>query len=101
MDSSTGTVTLEAFADRVGCHFTTASRLRAGERMPSRETLGKIVEEYDLDKEEVLDLFTQGDRRKFGEYLQRHVFKTSDESGSAPTETGTGEHDASSGSSAA
>lgn len=75
MDESTGTVTLEAFAARVGCHFTTASRLRAGERMPSSETLGRIVEEYGLNKEEVLDLYTKGDRRKFGEYLREHVFK--------------------------
>lgn len=43
--------------------------------MPSSETLGRIVEEYDLNKEEVLDLFTLGDRRKFGEYLREHVFK--------------------------
>ncbi len=101
MDSSTGTVTLEAFADRVGCHFTTASRLRAGERMPSRATLGRIVEVYDLDKEEVLDLFTQGDRQKFGKYLREHVFGASDESGSAPIETGTASHGTSHGSSAA
>lgn len=43
--------------------------------MPSSETLGRIVEEYDLDKEEVLDLYTKGDRRAFGAYLRLHVFK--------------------------
>lgn len=46
--------------------------------MPSKETLGRIVEEYNLDKEEVLDLFTEGNREEFGAYLRKHVFKTDD-----------------------
>lgn len=80
---NTGYVTLEAFAARVGCHFTTASRLRNGERMPSRELLGRIVEEYDLNPKEVLDLFTTGAPSEFGDYLKEHVFKVdSDEVGS-------------------
>ena len=88
MDSNTDTVTLEAFADRVGCHFTTASRLRSGERMPSRELLGRIVGRYHLDEKEVLNLFTTGTSKEFGEYLREHVFKTADESEAAPQETG-------------
>lgn len=74
MDSNTDTVTLEAFADRVGCHFTTASRLRSGDRMPSRELLGRIVEAYGLDKEVAFDMFTAGDSAKFGEFLRKQVF---------------------------
>lgn len=93
MDSNTDTVTLEAFADRVGCHFTTASRLRSGDRMPSKKLLGHIVEEYGLNKEEAFDLFTSGTASEFGAYLREQIFKTSDEDGSAPQETGNKTHD--------
>ena len=56
--------------------------------MPSRETLGRIVVEYDLNKEEVLDLFTRGDRIEFGRYLREHVFKTDDDVEAVPVKTG-------------
>lgn len=76
MDKSTGSaVTLEAFADRVGCHFTTASRLRSGERLPGRKLLGRITHEYHLDPSEVLDAYSDSQER-FGEYLRTHVFNT-------------------------
>lgn len=93
---STGTVTLEAFADRVGCHFTTASRLRSGERMPGRELLGRIVEEFDLDKEKALDIYTQEDGpAEFGRFLRAQVFKSDDdevESAKTESETGVSAH---------
>lgn len=57
--------------------------------MPSKETLGRIVDEYNLDKEEVLDLFTEGNRTKFGAYLREHVFKSEDDVEAVPVETGT------------
>lgn len=88
MDSNTETVTLEAFADRVGCHFTTASRLRSGERMPSKTLLGRIVEAYDLDKTEAFDLFTTGTPVEFGDYLREKVFERAVDSESKPQETG-------------
>lgn len=94
MDSNQDTVTLEAFADRVGCHFTTASRLRSGDRMPSRELLGRIVEAFDLDKEKTFDLFTSGDASQFGAHLRATVFAVESESGSASQETGNKTHDA-------
>jgi transcriptional regulator with XRE-family HTH domain len=98
---STGTVTLEAFAARVGCHFTTASRLRAGERMPGRQLLGRIVDEYHLDPEESLKLFTEGTPNEFGAYLRENVFKGSDEDEAASRETGAITHDTDTGSTAA
>lgn len=70
-------VSLDAFAARVGCHFTTASRLKAGERFPGRVVLGKIVREYNLDPIQVLKLYTaEGEeaRKAFGEYLKSVVF---------------------------
>lgn len=74
MNKSTGrAVTLDDFADRVECHFTTASRLRSGERLPGRRLLGRIVKEYDLDHEGALDAFTKGPDA-FGDFLRQHVF---------------------------
>ncbi|QNJ57639.1 helix-turn-helix DNA binding domain protein [Streptomyces phage Keanu] len=96
MDSNAETVTLEAFADRVGCHFTTASRLRSGERKPSSVLLGRIVEEYGLDKEEAFDLFTQKDNAsEFGAYLRRVVFDANSDEPGSTEETGNKTHDAS------
>ncbi len=83
MDKSTGTVTLEAFADRVGCHFTTASRLRSGQRLPGRKLLGKIVKEYHLDPQEALDAFTDSNET-FGAYLRTNVFGIEDDGDSTP-----------------
>jgi transcriptional regulator with XRE-family HTH domain len=80
MDKSTGTVTLEAFAARVGCHFTTASRLRAGLRLPGRRLLGRVVKEYGLDPVTALDAFTDS-KEAFGEYLRTNVFHPNNEAG--------------------
>lgn len=78
MDKETDSaVTLEAFASRVGCHFTTASRLRAGERLPGRRLLGVIVSQYNLVHKEALDAFTTGPEA-FGAYLRTKVFNVND-----------------------
>ncbi len=78
MENSTApsAVTLDAFAERVGCHFTTASRLKSGERLPGRELLGRIIDAYDLDVQEAMRIYTSGGdaRQKFGQYLCDHVF---------------------------
>lgn len=77
MEQSTGTVTLEAFAARVDCHFTTASRLRAGQRLPGRRLLGRIVKEYNLseeDKKEAYRIFTDETEVEFGEFLRAKIF---------------------------
>ncbi|TAK82631.1 MAG: XRE family transcriptional regulator [Aquabacterium sp.] len=72
--TNTGTaVTLEAFAERVGCHFTTASRIRAGHRLPGRVLLGVIVEKYNLDPKEALKAFTTN-KETFGAYLRANIF---------------------------
>lgn len=66
-------MTLETFSARVGCHFTTASRLRAGERRPSPTTLRRIVSEYGLDREKAFNAFTAGPEA-FGAFLREYVF---------------------------
>jgi transcriptional regulator with XRE-family HTH domain len=75
MNTDKSAVTLEAFAARVGCHFTTASRLRAGQRMPSRKLLGRIIRAYGLDPVETMTVYTSGSSGDFGKFLLGSVFE--------------------------
>ena len=45
--------------------------------MPGRELLGRIVEEFDLDREAAFDIYTQEDAAKFGKFLRDEVFEGS------------------------
>lgn len=67
------TLSLTSFAEAVGCHFTTASRLRAGTRMPGRDLFNRIVAIYNLDRNEAMTAFC-GPMGEFGVYLQTAVF---------------------------
>lgn len=69
-------VTNEEFGAKVGCDFTTASKLRNGTRLPSRELLERIIRAYDLDANDAIQA-TRSDT--FGDYLKTMIFK-SDES---------------------
>lgn len=60
--------------------------------MPGRELLGRIVEEFDLDPQETLMLFTREDPEEFGEYLRAKVFK-SDEYGEPTVEADTADNE--------
>ena len=76
MDSETptqATATNATFAKAVGVHFTTASRYRNGERVPSTGVALKIANAYDLDTREVLEAIHAG-RAAFGHYMRMHVF---------------------------
>lgn len=63
----------------MGVHFTMASRLRNGMRLPSVSTLRKIVKEFDLDTKQALDAHGKGSA-EFGRYLRQHVFEREPES---------------------
>ena len=78
METTRPPVNLYEFAESVDCHFTTASRLRAGTRIPGRELFMRIVKTYDLDYNEALTAFC-GPRDEFGSYLRTHVFGVTDE----------------------
>lgn len=71
-------VTLREFSDAVDCHFTTASRIRAGQRMPSRVLFDRIVKTYNLDPAEALLRFC-GPRLEFGRYMRQTIFKVTEE----------------------
>lgn len=46
--------TYQEFGDRVGCDYTTVSRLLSGDRSPSTGLLGRICREFGLDEGEAL-----------------------------------------------
>lgn len=63
--------------------------------MPGRELLGRIVDEYDLDRVEAFRIFTSGTADEFGAFLRQEVFErnaTQDDSGQGATShAGTGQ----------
>lgn len=66
-------VTNEAFARRVGCDYTTASRYRNGQRLPSYAMMQRIAHAFELPLEALATAAARG-APAFGKYLRRHVF---------------------------
>ena len=77
IDPNPRRVTLQEFSAAVECHFTTASRIRSGARMPGRELFNRIVRTYGLDPAESLRYFC-GSREEFGRYMRESVFRVDD-----------------------
>ncbi len=71
-------MTNEEFGDRAGCHFSMASRLRNGERLPSRELLKRIIAAFALNRAETYEAYDQG-TAAFSAYLRAHVFEPTEE----------------------
>ena len=61
------------FAQAVGCHFSHASRLRNGLRLPSAPVLLRIQRVYGLDLQELMDAYAAG-ADELGRYLRTNVF---------------------------
>jgi transcriptional regulator with XRE-family HTH domain len=78
----TGKMTNIEFARRVGCHHTTASRYRNGERVPSTAITMRILSEFDLtpkQKDELSSVLSKAvplERRRalYGAWLRANVF---------------------------
>lgn len=66
-------VTNYEFGEKVGCDFTMASRLRNGQRLPSRDLLQRIVTAYELDPKDALTAASEGPE-VFSAYLREKVF---------------------------
>jgi len=65
------------FANRVGCHFTMASRLRNGLRTPSAPMLAKIVRAFpqvERHMDPMWDALENDDSTAFGQWLTEQVF---------------------------
>ena len=71
-------VTNHAFANKVGCNYTMASRMRSGKRRPSAEMLSRICTAYGLDEGEALRTWAQG-ADTFSAWLRDKVFDQPDE----------------------
>jgi transcriptional regulator with XRE-family HTH domain len=61
------------FGKAVGVHFTTASRYRNGDRVPSTGVAYRIAQYYNLDPGEVLGAIAAG-REAFGHFMRMNVF---------------------------
>jgi transcriptional regulator with XRE-family HTH domain len=61
------------FATLVGCHYSHASRLRNGLRLPSARIMRRIQIAYGLDPEELFNAYDQGPRA-FGRLLRERIF---------------------------
>lgn len=74
MDSPTrAPVSNTVFGRAVGVHFTTASRYRNGDRVPSTGVALKIAEAFDLDPGDILRAIRDG-REAFGHFMRMNVF---------------------------
>lgn len=65
------------FARRVGIHFTMASRIRNGNRMPSSAVLGRIIQEFGIDGgtlEDFMEAVNQG-ALSLGAWIDEHLFE--------------------------
>lgn len=80
----TAAVTLKEVGRRVGYNYTTISRLRSGDRMPSTRLLAAICTEFNLDEGEALRVLSRDQQRsdgkaiEFSAWLRKHVFKDVD-----------------------
>ena len=64
------------FARRVGVHYTMASRLRNGKRMPSSHTLSSICSAFNLrgaDQEAMMRAVEAG-QTEFGRWVREQLF---------------------------
>lgn len=63
------------FAEKVGIHFTMASRLRNGQRLPGADLMYRISTEYDIPMEELARARDQGPG-EFGRLLRDRIFNS-------------------------
>lgn len=79
-------MTNEEFGARVGCHYSMASRLRSGERLPSRDLLRRIIDVFELDRTEAYLAYDQG-ARAFSAYLRDTVLEPQETKMDEPKES--------------
>ena len=67
------TQTNAQFAEKVGIHFSMASRLRNGKRLPSASLIFRISYAYQLPIQQIQEAYLDGPD-EFGRYLRENVF---------------------------
>lgn len=79
-------MTNDEFGERVGCHYSMASRLRNGERLPSRTLLRRIIDAFDLNRIAAYEAYDRGPE-VFSRFLRENVFEPTE----PKTDTGSGD----------
>lgn len=67
-------MTNEEFAQRVGCHHSMASRLRAGKRLPGADLIDRIAQEFNIEFEDLYAARRKGSEA-IGRLLREQVFE--------------------------
>lgn len=67
-------MTNQEFSDRVGIHFSMASRIRAGKRLPSADLLHRIHREFKVPLNDLHQARNEG-AVAFGRLIRERVFK--------------------------
>lgn len=62
------------FGDSIGVHFTMASRIRSGQRLPSLKVCERISEVYKIPLKTLLDARRLG-KAEFSALIRKRVFK--------------------------
>lgn len=65
------------FARRVGIHYTMASRIRNGKRMPSAGTLSSVIEAFQIKGKKLDDLMhaVNEGQESFGVWVRANLFE--------------------------
>lgn len=63
------------FGRRVGIHYTHASRLRNGQRLPSVSVLSSVQDAFQLNDKETSEMLEAArDPEAFGRWIDEHLF---------------------------
>lgn len=66
-------LTNQQFGERIGCHHSMASRIRAGKRMPGPNLIQRISEEYGIPLKQLMDARKRGEEA-MGSLIRRKIF---------------------------
>lgn len=66
--------TNQQFADAIGVHFSMASRIRAGKRLPGLDTLQRIAAAYEIPLQTLVTARNKG-AEEFGKLVRRRIFR--------------------------
>lgn len=69
-------LTNSEFAKRTGVHFTMASRLRNGDRVPSLHTFTRVIKEFNLSDEQIREWLAaiESSPEESGKWLTANIF---------------------------
>ena len=75
-------LTNQQFGERIGCHHSMASRIRAGKRMPGPDLIQRISEEYGIPLKTLMEARKKGEEA-MGALIRRKIFDPANRSKAA------------------